>query len=107
LLVASATTATAQEVPTEGGPPAGLYVFVPEESERIEDAIDRAADHMNFLIRPIAKRRLRGANEPIERIEIAYPGSDVRVVLRQDEPPIVSPRSGAAVPYRRADGEVV
>ena len=89
------------------GPPPGTYEFVPSESDSVDEKVDRAVAHMNFLIRPFAARRLRGANQPIDRLEIRYPGDTVSVSLREGEPPIRSPRDGTAVDYRRADGEVV
>lgn len=87
--------------------PAGLYEFVPEESEEISGRIDEAVAHMNFLIRGIAKRRLAGANEPIDRIDIRYQGDSIWISLREDEPWIVTHRNGDFGPYTRADGEVV
>lgn len=104
-LVALAAPAAAQE-DAPLGPPAGTYVFVPEESEGIDEKVNEAVAHMNFLIRGVARGRLKGANEPIDRVEIRYDGDSVRVMLR-DDPPIVSPRDGAFAPYRRPDGEVV
>ena len=104
--LALAAPAAAQEAPRLG-PPAGVYEFVPSESDAIDEKVDRAVAHMNFLIRGIARGRLRGANEPIDRIEIRYPGDTVWVSLRQDEAPVTSPRNGTAVDYRRADGEVL
>lgn len=89
------------------GPPAGTYEFVPSESESVDEKVDRAVAHINFLIRGFAAKRLRGANQPIDRIEIRYPGDTVWVSVREDEPPIRSPRNGMPVEYRRADGEVV
>lgn len=89
------------------GPPAGTYEFVPSESESVDEKVDQAVAHMNFLIRGFAARRLRGANQPIERLEISYPGDTVRISLRPGEPPILSPRNGTAVDHHRADGEVV
>jgi hypothetical protein len=87
--------------------PDGLYQFVPDESDKIEGRIDDAVAHMNFLIRGIAKRRLRGANEQIERIDIRYQGDSIWISLREDEPWVVSLRNGEFMPYTRADGEVV
>ena len=85
----------------------GLYRFVPEQSDEIEDRIDRAVSHMNFLIRGIAKSRLRGANESIDQIDLRYSGDSVWISLRPDEPWVVSTMDGREMPYRRADGEVV
>lgn len=87
--------------------PAGLYRFVPEQSDEIEGRIDEAVAHMNFLVRRIAKGRLRGANSPIDRVDLRYQGDSVWISLRADEPWIVSLRNGEFMPYTRADGEVV
>ncbi len=93
----------AQEEPI----PAGTWHFVPEESEDIGPAVNEAVSHLNFLIRRVARNRLAGANEPIDRIVVDYPGDDVYILFRSDEPPTISPRTGEFVPYTRPDGEVV
>jgi hypothetical protein len=87
--------------------PAGTWQFVPEQSEPIDEAVNAAVSHMNFLVRGIARGRLRGANKPITRIVIQYPENDVFISLREDEPPTVSPQTGEFATYTRADGEVV
>jgi hypothetical protein len=87
--------------------PAGTWRFVPEHSENIDEGVDRAVAHLNFLIRGIARNRLKGANKPMSRVVIQYPDDNVYISFRADEPPTVSPRSGELVPYTRADGEVV
>jgi hypothetical protein len=103
VLAGSAGMTAAQQAPI----PAGTWQFVPEQSEKIDAAVDKAVAHMNFLVRGIARSRLRGANKPIQRIVIEYPDDNVWISLREDEPPTISPRSGEFVPYTRADGEVV
>jgi hypothetical protein len=85
----------------------GIYVFVPEQSEEIEGKVKEAVSHMNFLIRGIAGRRLRGANRSIDRIDLRYQGDSIWISLREDEPWVVSLRTGEYIPYTRADGEVV
>jgi hypothetical protein len=102
-LLLSAGQAPAQAEPI----PAGTWRFVPEQSDNIERSIDQAVSHLNFLIRGIARNRLRNANAPVRRLIIQYPDSDVYISFREDEPPTISPRDGAVVPYTRADGEVV
>jgi hypothetical protein len=102
-LLAGAGGLSAQSAPI----PAGTWQFVPEQSEPINAAVDQAVSHMNFLVRGIARSRLRGANKPIDRIVVQYPETDVYISLREDEPPTISPRSGEFAPYTRADGEVV
>ncbi|MEJ2502368.1 MAG: DUF1028 domain-containing protein [Gemmatimonadota bacterium] len=106
-IVAALLPAGTRAQGTEDPIPGGLYEFVPEQSEEIDGKIDDAVSHMNFLIRGIASRRLRGANRSIEHIDIRYSGDSVWISLRQDEPWVVSLRNGEYVPYRRADGEVV
>lgn len=105
VLAAGALPLAAQD----GGRPVqqGLYEFVPEKSDEIEGRIDQAVAHMNFLIRGIARGRLRGANRPIDQIDLRYSGDSVWISLRADEPWVVSRMDGEYIPYRRADGEVV
>jgi hypothetical protein len=105
LLAAGAGAASAQsaDVPI----PAGTWTFVPEGSDAIDQRIDRAVSHLNFLIRGVARNRLRGANKPVPQIVLHYPDQNVHLLLRSDEPPIITPRSGEFAPYTRADGEVV
>jgi hypothetical protein len=105
-LLAWGLTAGLAAAQTEEPVPAGTWTFVPEESDRISDAIDQAVAHMNFLVRGVARSRLRGANQPIDRIVIRYPDDQLYVSLHEDAPPVVTPRSGTA-PYTRRDGEVV
>lgn len=103
LVAAPALSAQVLEDPI----PAGVYEFVPGESDEIDGKVDRAVAHMNFLIRGIAKRRLMGANRSIDRIDLRYQGDSVWISLRSDEPWITSLRSGEFGPYTRADGEVI
>jgi len=96
----------AQEAPADPIP-AGLYQFVPGESDKIDGRVGEAVSHMNFLIRGIAKRRLMGANKPIDRVDLRYQGDSVWISLREDEPWIPTRRTGEFSPYTRSDGEVV
>lgn len=104
-LLLAAPGLAAQE--TDDPIPGGLYEFVPEGSDEIEDRIDSAVENVNFLLRGFYKRRLRAANAPIDRIDLRYQGDSVWVSLREDEPWVVSLRNGEYMPYTRADGEVV
>jgi hypothetical protein len=105
-LVVAAMTASGAAAQT-GPIPAGTWRFVPEQSEQIDKAVDQAVAHLNFVIRGIARNRLRNANKPINRVVIQYPDDNVFISFREDEPPTLSPRTGEFVPYTRADGEVV
>lgn len=104
----SADTAAAEPGVTAERPlPAGLYNFVPEESEEIDQKVREAVGHIFFAIRGIARRRLAGANEPIDRIFVDYAGDTLIVSLRADEPTVETLMTGEPIPYTRADGEVV
>lgn len=105
LAVAGPAAVTAQSA--ERPIPGGLYEFVPEQSDKIETKVDEAVAHMNFLIRGIARGRLKGANRPIDQIDIRYSSDTMWVSLRADEPWVVSTLDGEYMPYTRADGEVV
>lgn len=105
-LILAAPGLTAQSGPDDRIPE-GFYEFVPEESDEIDSRIDRAVSHMNFLIRGIAKRRLRGANRPIEYVDLRYEEDSVWISLGDDEPWIVSRHDGEFGPFTRPDGEVV
>ena len=87
--------------------PAGEYQFVPAQSDEISGRAEEAVSHMNFLIRGIAKRRLMGANTPIDRVVIPYQADSVYISLREDDPWVATLRSGEFGPYTRPDGEVV
>lgn len=92
----------------EGRPiPAGVYTFIPGESEEIGPRAREAVSHLFFAIRGIARRRLEGANEPIDRLNIGYMGDTLVVSLRSDEPTVFSLMNGEYIPYTRADGETV
>ncbi|MFW5947535.1 MAG: DUF1028 domain-containing protein [Gemmatimonadota bacterium] len=87
--------------------PAGVYTFVPDESEEIREKAREAVSHLFFAIRGIARGRLEGANEPIDRLNIGYMGDTLVISLRSDEPTVFSLMNGEFIPYTRADGETV
>ena len=87
--------------------PAGLYTFVPGESEDIGPKAREAVSHLFFAIRGIARRRLEGANEPIDRVVVEYAADTVLVSLREDEPVYRAVLDGDSLPYTREGGEVI
>ena len=87
----------------------GTFVLDRSASDDIGAAIERAARRVNALIRPIARRRLRGTNEPYGRIEIAQvngtSGADITIAT-DGGAPVRTPASGTPVAWRRpADGD--
>lgn len=110
LVLAALVVAVPADMAAQGADrpiPDGLYRFVPERSDEIGDKVDQAVAHMNFLIRGIARGRLKGANRPIDQIDIRYSSDSVWISLRADEPWVVSTMDGRDTPYTRPDGEVV
>ena len=85
----------------------GRYTFIPGESEAIREKASEAVSHMFFAIRGIARRRLEGANKPIDRIIFDYRGDTILVSLREDESVYMATMSGDTIPYTREDGEVI
>ena len=102
-MAADAAEAAAPEYPIAPG----LYTFIPGESEAIREKASEAVSHMFFAIRGIARRRLEGANKPIDRIIFDYRGDTMIVSLREDETAYKATMSGDTIPYTREDGEVI
>lgn len=91
---------------TRGGPPAGVYVIDPAASDDIEAAIDRAASQVSWVIRTFARSRLRGANRPVDRIEVRYPADSV-AITHDDDAPIVTLAGGPVIRWQRPDEDEV
>lgn len=109
-LVSQATGSSDQRLPHEpaDGPEvvAGVYAFVPDASDDVEEAIDEAVADMNFITRRIARGRLRSTNEIPERITITVAGDDV--AIQQDErTPVEAPADGVPVDWISEDGEAL
>jgi hypothetical protein len=77
-----------------------VYEFVPEQSDDVRSAIERAIAHMNFITRPIARRRLIKANRLSPRLTFDV-RSDTIAVTFDGVNPIVTPRSGEVVAWIR------
>jgi hypothetical protein len=82
-----------------------VYALIPAESDDIHTAIERAIAHMNFIVRPIARRRLTRANRPSPMLTFAV-RSDTLVVTFEGLNPVITPLNGDTVRWRRgATGE--
>lgn len=100
LLVANAAHAGGDAVPSVE-PIEGQYRFVggDEEVAVIERSIDDAVDEMSFLIRGLARRRLREPNLPTKELGISL--NDGRVtVSRTGQPSISAPLNAEPVEWR-------
>jgi len=97
LFLAGGTALAAQQIE-------GTYTLVAQESDDVVQAINSATSRMNFLIRPVARSRLRGTNPAYQRVVIGREGNRIRIEM-DDAPAVVAPRDGTPIRWRRADGE--
>lgn len=84
----------------------GSYVLVVEGSDDVNRAIEASIARMSFIVRPIARARLRKTNIPYRRLRIATDDREVSVTADASAP-ITSPANGAGIKWRREDGEVL
>lgn len=75
-----------------------VYELLPDESDDVKAAIERSIQHMNFIIRPIARHRLTRTNHPPAHLTFAN-HADTLVVTFEGANPIVTPRDGSPVPW--------
>ena len=111
LLLLNALAATALFVaPVTAQAPAanawlGSWTYAAQPSDVIERAIERGIDDMNFVTKPIARRRLRATNDPYSTVELRVADNRVTTVLEGRA--ITSPADGSTIDWRREDGEVL
>jgi hypothetical protein len=75
-----------------------VYELLPDESDDVKAAIERSIQHMNFIIRPIARHRLTRTNHPPAHLTFIT-HADTLVVTFEGANPIVTPRDGSPVPW--------
>jgi hypothetical protein len=75
-----------------------VYELVLTESDDVKAAIERSISHMNFIVRPIARRRLTRTNHPPAHLTfVNHP--DTLIVTFEGANPIVTPRDGTLIPW--------
>lgn len=82
----------------------GTFVSAGTSKEVIDQAIATATQKMNFLVRAVAKSRLKATNPLYQRIEISNDGAQITVRYDKGQP-IVMPADGGTVKWKRDDGE--
>ena len=82
----------------------GSFLLVSQGSAEINGAIDAAVRRLSFVLRPIARGRLRRVNVPYERLQLNVTPSQVTTIADGGKP-VVSPPGGAVVKWVREDGE--
>lgn len=85
---------------------AGTYLLASDATIEINRAINEAVRSMNFIIRPIARSRLRRANVPYDSLTITHTPDEV-TTLADDERPVVTPASGEPVKWVRDERETL
>jgi hypothetical protein len=82
----------------------GSYTLQPELSGSVTGAVDSAVAKMNFIIRPIARRRLVQTNRPSQGLRISL-SAVIHEIQFDARSPIRTPADGRAIPWTREDGE--
>ncbi len=85
---------------------AGHYVYVPERSAKVADAVEKTVQEVNFVIRPIARSRLNKTNQPYQNITLATAPEKLSITTDK-RAPIVTPADGKPVKWKREDGETL
>lgn len=83
---------------------AGTFQRDAGASDDIPAAIERAIAEMNFITRPIGRRRLLATNQPPTTVRFAIAPDSV-VIDYGGQPPLRASRDGSPRPWRNAAGE--
>ena len=105
LLFAAGGAAQVATTATDAMPFVGSWRYAPQPDDVIEQAIERGIEEMNFVTRPIARRRLRATNNRYSTIEVRVGSGEFTTVLEGRA--ITSPADGRAIQWRREDGELL
>jgi len=81
----------------------GTWNLNRQESDNLENAINRAVARMNVVVRQIARPRLRSTNTAYPSITMSYDQSSVRVDMA-GRPSVSSPANGQPVLWQRESG---
>jgi hypothetical protein len=109
LLFAPLALSSAAELPSRAQPVdplAGSWTLDANASDDIGEAIEKTVAPLNFVVRPIARRRLAAVNAPFASVRLERAGSDVTITWMGGRPARATV-NGPAVPYRDARGEAM
>jgi hypothetical protein len=84
----------------------GRYRFVggEQQRQRLLDAIEEVVKDMVFLVRPIARRRLRNNTQPSEELHIDVTATQITIV-RSGLHTVSAPRDGSSIVWRSPEGD--
>lgn len=85
---------------------AGRYVYVPERSSSVDQAVEKTVAEVNFVLRPIARSRLKKTNQPYQSITLTA-SADKLSITTDKRDPIVTPANGTPIKWKREDGELL
>jgi hypothetical protein len=77
------------------------YTLVPDSSDDVKAAVNRTVQHMSFLTRPTARRRLTRLNPIPQHVQLAITDDSLSVAF-DGLNPMVTPRDGSEVSWRCA-----
>jgi hypothetical protein len=80
----------------------GVFVNAAQPEQPIKKAVNEGAAQINFLLRPIARSRLKNTNPNITRVVIVRTGEDITIQLGASKPSTARP-SGPAIKWSRDD----
>jgi hypothetical protein len=83
---------------------AGTYTVQPGAQERLRESVERAVAPTNFVVRPVARRRLLAVNQPASRVDITLRGDSV-IIRYANQPELRAQRRGATRPWKNTAGE--
>jgi hypothetical protein len=87
---------------------AGSYGYVGGDTEisALDRAVEAVVEQMNFLIRGIARRRLRAPNLPSKEVSVFIENGQIRI-QRPGQPEVTAPADGKPITWRHPiDGDV-
>lgn len=105
-----ADTTTAPAIAAELDAPTvkitGTYRYVGGEKQRqqLADAIEDVIAEMNFIARPIARKRLLESNQPSAELQLIVTADEI-VVARPGRPRVSAPRDGSMIVWKSPDGD--
>lgn len=82
----------------------GTYFYVGGDAEirALDEAIDQVVSQMSFLIRGIARRRLRAPNLPSKEVGVFFENGQIRI-YRPGQPEVSAPADGKPITWRHPD----
>lgn len=84
----------------------GTYTLDEADSDNITEVIEDAVGKLNFLVRYIARGRLKKLNPAYRKVAIASSANEISVSV-DDQPPLRAPAKGTPVALAGPDGEKV